>query len=314
MNGIVISAFHFIRPAWLLAMIPLIVIFWLIWWKKNTLQAWHAVCDSHLLTYLIDEKRQPRRRWSLLVLWLSLVCMIIALAGPTWSRLPVPTYRTIQPRVVVLDLSDTMLLKDLEPDRLTRAKFKLHDLFQHRDVGQFGLVVYTGEPFVVSPLTDDAETIDALLSSLTPDVMPVDGQTLSTALIQGAKIITDAGFHEGQLLVLTAGQPTADDMAVAKKLANQGIHTSVMPMIKNSQDNQLFNQLATAGHGALVVYSDTSDDLARWLNTTQAAPHYGENSQNTIAIWRDEGRWFLIPALLLWLPLFRRNWLQRIRT
>src|SRR5262249_40593683 len=162
-------------PWWLLAALPLLGLLWSLWRQSPRVLAWAAVCDRHLLEYLMQSKGQGRRHLALLSLFISGLCMCISLAGPTWSRLPVPLFKQIQPRVLVLDMSNAMLENDLTPDRLTRAKFKLHDLFKRRDIGQFGLVVYTGEPFVVSPLTDDARTIDSLLSSLSPDIMPVEG-------------------------------------------------------------------------------------------------------------------------------------------
>lgn len=304
-----ITEFHFIRPLWLLGLIPLLVLVWYLL-RTPVVTAWNNVCDPHLLPFLLQKKGYNRRNSLRLMLFLSGALMIISLAGPTWSRLPVPTYQQIQPRVVVLDMSDDMLMHDLSPDRLSRAKFKLHDLFQHQDVGQFGLVVYTGEPFVVSPLTDDGQTIDALLSSLTPEVMPVEGQQLSSALEQAAQLITQAGFQHGQLLVLTASIPSGDAIDTAKALSQAGILTSVMPILgKDTSVSPQFQQLANAGRGELVPFSDTSTDLDQWLTTTQGNQQYTANLQNDVPIWRDQGRWVLIPAMVFLLPVFRRGWL-----
>lgn len=305
------TEFHFIRPLWLLMLVPLLVLLGFMFRKTASLTAWSKVCDEHLLPYLIQTNGHGRQRYSYALLLASAVMMIISLAGPTWSRFPVPTYQRIQPRVVILDMSDAMMVNDLRPDRLSRAKFKLHDLFQHQDVGQFGLVVYTGEPFVVSPLTDDGQTIDALLSALTPDIMPVDGQKLSTALEQAGELITEAGFQGGQLLVLTAATPSREAMVMAKKLASQGVYTSVMPILSAGVSHSpLFKELSTVGQGELIPFSDTSQDLEQWLLATRLNQQYVASLENDIPVWLDEGRWFLIPALVLLLPVFRRGWLS----
>lgn len=303
---------HFLRPWWLLAILPTLWLFWLLWRQRPRLEAWAAVCDNHLLKHLMQDKGQGRRHFALICLFLSAFTMIISLAGPTWSRLPVPSYKQIQPRVVVLDLSDAMLENDLAPDRLTRAKFKLHDLFKRRDAGQFGLIAYTGEPFVVSPLTDDAQTIDSLLSSLSPDIVPVEGQQLNTALEEAGKLITNAGFNEGQILVMTSDSPSLDAISVARTLAEKRINTSVMPIQANKALNPSFQDLANAGQGQLLPFSDTSDDLDKWLRSSVNKEKFALSKDDDIPLWRDEGRWFLIPALLLLLPVFRRGWLQRI--
>ena len=305
------TEFHFIRPLWLLTLLPLLALVWCLFRQESPMTTWNKVCDAHLLPYLIQTKGYSRRTFSLGLLFMSLVFLIISLAGPTWSRLPVPTYQPIQPRVVVLDMSDAMLIKDLSPDRLSRAKFKLHDLFQHKAVGQFGLVVYTGEPFVVSPLTDDGPTIDALLASLTPDVMPVEGQKLSSALEQAAELITQAGFQHGQVLVLTASSPSREAISAAKTLSRMGMNTSIMPILSpDTQKSPLFQEFANAGLGDLIPFSNTSTDLDRWLNATHGRSQYTTSLQNDIPVWRDQGRWFLIPALVFLLPAFRRGWLS----
>lgn len=305
------TEFHFLRPWWLLALIPLIWLFWLLWRQSPQLEAWAAICDNHLLKHLLEGKGEKRRQTALLFLVLSALCMIFSLAGPTWTRLPVPTFKQVQPRVIVLDLSDNMLVKDLTPDRLTRAKFKLHDLLKHRDAGQFGLLVYTSEPFVVSPLTDDAQTIDALLSSLSPRIMPVSGQNLDTALEEAGQLIKNAGYKTGQVIVLTGETPSLAAIHVAKRLASKKINTSIMPILANQTLNPLFQKLADAGYGQLIPYRDTSEDLDRWLRTSDNE-QFQRNKDNDVPIWRDEGRWFLLPALIFLSPVFRRGWLQRI--
>lgn len=209
-------------------------------------------------------------------------------------------------------MSDTMLTKDLSPDRLTRAKFKLHDLLAQKDVGQFALVVYTGEPFVVSPLTDDGQTIASLLSTLTPDIMPVTGQKLDSALIEASKLITQAGYQQGQILVLTANTPSAEAMETAKQLAGKGISSSIMPVKADTNLNPLYQRFANSGKGLLIPYSADSSDLEQWINASRNIKNFELNDEDDVPIWRDEGRWFLIPALLLLLPLFQRGWLQRV--
>jgi Ca-activated chloride channel homolog len=306
--------FHFLRPWWLLTSLPMLWLGWSLWRQSPRLEAWAAVCDSHLLAHLVQSKGQTRRHLALSCLFSSALCIIISLAGPSWVRLPVPSYQQIQPRVLVLDMSDAMLAKDLVPDRLTRAKFKLHDLFKHRNAGQFGLVVYTSEPFVVSPLTDDAQTIDALLSSLSPDIMPVAGQRLDTALAEAAQLISNAGFNQGQLLILTGETPSLAAIETAKTLAAKQIYISVMPILAKKTVSPLFQNLASAGQGQLIPFSDTSVDLDQWLKATANKEQYSRSKDNDIPLWQDEGRWFLLPALILLLPAFRRGWLQRIST
>ena len=308
-----IADFHFLRPYWFIAALPLALIILRLFRRRSVEHAWTPICDSHLLPWIIKNKGTRQRTRPLLWIMIPTLLMIISLSGPTWSRFPVPTYQHIQPRVIVLSMAHDMLNNDLSPNRLSRARFKIHDLLQHKNAGQFGLVVYTGEPFVVSPLTDDGQTIDALLSTLTPDIMPIDGNRLDRALEQAKALITQAGSDTGQILVLTASPPSSSAIRTAKKLAVEGIETSVIPMVANASIKALFTPLA-AGHGRVLSFTDTQADINQWLATSQMSQRYGVNQQHDIPIWRDQGRWFLIPVLLFLLPIFQRGWLQRIGT
>jgi len=306
-----ITAFHFLRPWWLLMIIPLLGLTLVLWRQKPKLHAWSEVCDPHLLNHLLQKKGQGRRMGSFLYLIFSLLFMILSIAGPAWYKLPVATYKPIQPRILVLDMSDNMMVNDLTPDRLSRAKFKLHDLFAHKDAGQFGLVVFTSEPFVVSPLTDDGQTISSLLTSLTPDIMPVSGQNLDSALKEASNLIKAAGYNQGQILVMTADSPSSESIALAKKLTESGIYSSIMPVKADKNLNPLFQKFAQAGEGQLIKYTSDPSDLEQWLKSGNTNK-FTLSEDEDIPLWRDEGRWFLIPAMLLLLPVFRRGWMQRV--
>lgn len=306
-----ITDFHFLRPWWLLMLLPLVGLTFALWRQKSKLHAWSEVCDPYLLNHLLQKKGQGQRMSSLLCLLVSLLLMILSGAGPTWTKLPVPTYKPIQPRVLVLDMSEQMMLDDLTPNRLSRAKFKLHDLLAHKDAGQFGLIVFTSEPFVVSPLTDDGQTISSLLTSLTPDIMPVTGQNLTRGLTEASQLIKQAGYDQGQILVLTADSPSSEAIALAKKLARSGIDSSIMPVTAENDLNPLFERFAHAGDGQLVHYTSDSSDLDQWLKSSTSY-QLSLSTDEDIPIWRDEGRWLLLPALLLLLPVFRRGWMQRV--
>lgn len=306
------AEFHFLRPWWLLLLLPLLSLAIILWRQRPKLHSWAEICDPQLLDHLIQHTGKNKRINSVLFIVISAFFMIISLSGPTWYKLPVPTYRPIMPRVLVLDMSEHMLETDLSPNRLSRAKFKLHDLFSHKDAGQFGLVVYTSEPFVVSPLTDDGQTISSLLSSLTPDIMPVKGQNLESAMAQASDLIKQAGYKQGQILVLTADTPSNAAMEMASKLAKEEIYSSIMPIRANKDLNPLFERFAKEGDGELIMYTPDSSDLEHWLATTSKEEVLAISDTDNIPLWRDEGRWFLIPALMLLIPAFRRGWLQRV--
>ena len=92
---------------------------------------WARVCDPHLLRWLsvVQGPSQARRGGAWLAA-LALLIVILALAGPSWQKLPDTSFSARDARVMVLDLSQSMLAEDLRPNRLTRARFRLADLLR----------------------------------------------------------------------------------------------------------------------------------------------------------------------------------------
>lgn len=91
--------FHFLRPWSFLLLIPLGIVVWQLRQMNHQLQSWSAVCDEHLLTQLVHNSGKTKRHYALSVVLMSLFWVIFSLAGPTWSKYPVPSYAPILPRL-----------------------------------------------------------------------------------------------------------------------------------------------------------------------------------------------------------------------
>ena len=102
------AEFHFIRPTWLLAMFPYLIIIVLMLRNKLSRRNWSAVCDADLLPYLLQEKAGQNSRWALTSGAISAFLVIIALSGPSWQRIPSPVFRNESALVIALDLSRSM--------------------------------------------------------------------------------------------------------------------------------------------------------------------------------------------------------------
>ena len=128
-----------------------------------------------IIAVSIAGKGGSQSRWPLTTGAIAALLAIVALAGPTWQRLPSPVFRNESALVIALDLSRSMDAEDIKPSRLIRARYKIADILKQRKDGQTALLVYAGDAFTVTPLTDDTETIDSQLSALTTDIMPSEG-------------------------------------------------------------------------------------------------------------------------------------------
>jgi len=318
---------HFIRPLWLAAM-PLAVILPLLWRHlRRPSGDWSKVCDAHLLRWLSvgDAAAKPPRfgPWLAGLVWLVAA---IALAGPSWEKLPDSSYTARDARVLVLDLSLSMLAEDLKPNRLTQARFRLSDMLDETLEGQTGLVSFAGDAFVVSPLTSDTNTIRNMLPALRTDVIPVAGSRPDRALELAAELLKRSGIARGEILLIADSGSTAA-ARIAGKLSDQGIYTSVLAVgtvqgapipsgdgfISDSKDNivvarlqrDVLQSIARAGGGKYSELTTGSKASSPW-----AAVEGNEFARKDDALgerWKDVGPWLVLVLLPLVAFSFRRG-------
>lgn len=331
--GAFIQAFHFLRPQWLLA-VPLLwaLVFWIARRRHND-QDWSRLIDAELLPALrLDRSgRAGMGPWPLLALAWSLAA--IALAGPSWQRIQTAAFRSQASWVFVLDLSPSMAATDVAPDRLTRARYALDDMLGAAHDARVALVVFGDESFVVTPLTDDAATVRALLPPLAPDIMPTAGDRLAPAIDEAAKLLEQVGAKDRRVVVLSDGfDDPAAAISAAAKLKAHGIALSVVGVgtasgapLRNASggfahdaqghtqlahlDANLLRQLASSGGGRYVDIAQLPSLIAE-LQATPAREGGIVSTQNIEVVhWRDEGIWLLPILLLLASVLTRRGWL-----
>lgn len=199
------QAFHFLRPLALLGLIPTVL-----------LGAWHllqrpkaAALESLLSDKLRDvllSSAKGMNRWAAPALIVAVLGLgSVAVAGPTWKRQQLPARELEDPLVVLFDLSLSMYAQDLQPSRLVRAQLELTDLLGLRQEGTTGLIAYAGDAHVVTPLTDDVETIRHMAKSLSPDIMPVLGSRTEQSIELANQLIARAAHDTGRILLITDG-------------------------------------------------------------------------------------------------------------
>src|SRR6185437_17168952 len=178
--------FHFLRPLWLLALLPVVV---LVVRRQRPETEWGDVIAPNLLKHLLVESP---RRWHINPVYLiasGLMISIIALAGPTWRRELPPFVEDKAPLMIALSVAPSMNESDVAPTRLERAKQKVRDLLEARAGARTGLIAYSGTPHLVMPMTDDRAVIEPFLAALTPTLMPVQGNNAAAAAALAASLM-----------------------------------------------------------------------------------------------------------------------------
>jgi len=287
---------HLLRPLWLLALIPVAVVFALLWWRQRPQAQWGGVIAPHLLRHLVVQPGRGRGVNPLYLVTAGLVLGVIAMSGPTWRRELPPFVEDKAPLMIALATGSTMGQTDVAPSRLERAKQKIRDLLAVRAGARTGLIAYAGTAHLVMPLTDDRTVIEPFLAALAPGLMPSDGNNAPAAIALAAQSL--ATEPVAGTILLVADDPGSSDTAATRQAAgrNSLVALSVRPP---SAD-------AVAWPGDVVDVSvDGSDirNLERRIETRyQAAQGEAFGTQ-----WRDEGFWLLLPLALLSLLWFRRG-------
>lgn len=324
-----LEAFHFLRPAWLGALIPLALLA-LRLRRAREGSPWRKVVAPELAPHVIEPGDGSGFRWGWLLVFLGFSLAILAAAGPTWEKQPMPALRGGTPLVVVLDLSRSMDAQDLEPSRLEQARFKIRDLLAARREGETALVVFAGAPFVVVPLTEDTETIALQVPVLTTDLMPVQGSDAAAAVDRAVALLRGAGHERGRILLVTDGGEAVQAKAAAASARAAGFHVSVLGvgtpggapvptragLLRDADGNLVVARLdegalaavARAGGGRYARIAPDDGDLRRLdlLDRKEEWIADGKEKDHVVR-WRDVGPWLLPPVLLLAALAFRRG-------
>ena len=328
-----INNVHFLRPEWFIALIPALILY--IALKRNTSKksGWQSVIPSHLYQHMVIGKFTKGQKPPFWLLALGWLLAVVALAGPTWERLPQPVYQLKMGHVIVMDMSLSMRATDITPDRLTRAKYKAIDLVNQIGEGEMGLVAYAGDAFVVSPLTQDAANITTLLPSLSPEIMPVPGSDPLLGIETAAELLTNAGYGKGMIYWITDGVDFrqqqelqeyvaelpftlnalavgTDDGAPIRQITGELLKDRSGAIVIPKLNSSAVNAVVRASGGKFSEITTNDDDITS-LASLSLLDRDGESEEDASDTegdqWREFGPYLLLGLLPLIALGFRRG-------
>ena len=329
-----IAQFHWLRPWWLLGLLPVVALCVLLWRQKRRATQWQSIIAPQLLRYLLEGQVSRSFRWQLSALFLAWTITCIALAGPTWRQIPQPIHKNESAVVLLWDLSPSMLAEDIVPSRLVRARHKITDFLNARTEGLTALVAYAGEAYVVAPLTDDTDTIINLLPALYPGMMPLPGSNVEMAVDKAFQLFTDSGISNGEILVVTDEiTPAAQDTLLDRfnghsiRLSIFGIGTEdgapiptgsggfikeqggdiVIAKLNSGELQSLANQL----NGSYITIRPDDQDIDYLIAASAAADPLNDQIrvlERDFDTWQDNGQYLVLLLLPIIALAFRRGW------
>ncbi len=332
----------FLRPLYLLLIPVGFGLVWIMYRHYRGQSDWGQLGDEHLIQHLLTSQNLSRQTgWPFLGLVLAWVLACIAMSGPAWERLPGQAADTLRGRMILFDLSKSMDSTDVKPSRLVTAKYKLIDLLKSGAGFEQGLIIFAGDAFIVSPMTDDIDTLTNLIPELNTSTPPSQGSRSDLAVAMALATMQQTGFNQGEIILITDGV-SPDTQNLANNANAYGFRVSVLAIgtenakpipiagggyLKDNQGNivipniniDALKQVTQNGGGILTTLSLDSSDIEQ-LNTVKSiVPDLTENTYNANANnryltdrWIERGPWLLIPLLLLVAMSFRRGWILLI--
>jgi len=329
------NLFQFKNPEnlWLLISIPIIIGLYIFaqYLKRKQIK---QLGDSNLIQKLIPDFSKYRIIFKFIVLLAVIALLIVASARPqTGSKVKTDAGRNRE-IMIALDVSNSMLAEDIKPNRLSRAKQMISEIFHNNPADRIGLIVFAGDAFVQIPVTSSFTSVDVFLSSIDTETVPVQGTNITKAIEMAEAMFDKTNNSEKLILILTDGENHEQKAIDAAKKAQQsgliistvGVgkkHAVPIPDIetgdyKKDKNNKvvltklndiILTQIANAGGGKYFEVGNYFSDLKKIQNQIDGLGK--TNGKTEIEEYADLFPYFIFIALILlvleFIFLERRN-------
>jgi len=297
------SLFHFLRPEYLLLLVPAWVLVWWLLRQQNDEKKWHKVIEPKLLQHLLLQTKQNSSKiatpWHLGII---LTLLVIAISGPSWKLKESPFTKDDTKIALLVSVKESMLTTDIQPNRLQRATIKITNLLAQRTDTQYALIAYSGTAHLVLPLTKDHSIIQTFAHSLSPDIMPLAGDNIADALILAKNELNVKG---STIIVLTDSLSPSSVKLAMKEGFDDTFNVIFWQIASNELSNENdFKSAASLLDAHYVEHTRDSRDVSTVSSLIDK--NFKKADQNDKSKYEDGG-YTLIPIIFLLLLLWARQ-------
>ena len=298
-----LELFHFMRPWVLVLLIPSWGFIWWLLRQQDDIRQWEKIVNPKLLPHLIIEPKKKRATIPTPYhLGIVLSLMIFALSAPSWQLKPSPFTQDKAEVVFAIKVSKSMLSSDLSPSRLSRAILKIKDILSLRADIKASLIAYSGSAHLVLPLTNDHNILEKFAQSLSPEIMPLEGDNISSAISLATAQLSSYG---GTVIIL------ADSIELNKKLPKLKYSPNLIFLAIGSKELLDISKIEKDMNkldGKVQIFTKDSSDIEQidsWIDRA-----FKSSGGKDATLYIDGGYYFLPFILFLMLFWFRRGFLS----
>ena len=315
--------FRFESPVylWLLLLIPLLLLvsLWLYSQRKKKIRKFG---DPDLLNALMPDVSRWRPSIKLTLLLTALALLIVMLARPQMGTKISREKRQGIEAIIALDVSNSMMCKDVAPTRLDKSKLLIENLVDHFTNDKIGLVVFAGDAFVQLPITSDYVSAKMFLQSISPSLIATQGTDIAQAIRLSMNSFTQAKDIGRAIILITDGEDHEGGGGEAAEEAHKkGINVFILGVgsvrgapipldgggymtdnrgetIITALNEQMCQEVARAGRGTY-IHVDNNSEAQKRLDHELDKLQHGETESVVYSEYDEQFQAFGILALLL---------------
>lgn len=330
--------FRIANPEYLYALIVIPALIAFFWYSRILRKKALALFgQKDILSVLMPNVSAGRPVLKFIILLLALTSIIVGIARPQFgSKLKTEKRKGIE-LIIALDVSNSMMAEDIQPNRLERSKRAISQLVDKLSNDKIGLIVFAGDAYTQLPITADYVSAKLFLNSISPEMVPTQGTAIGAAIDLGVKSFNPQFAGSKAMIIITDGENHEDDaVGAATAAAKAGIVVYTLgmglpqggPIPDNSNgqkgyrkdrsgniivtklDEAMLQKIAEAGNGAYIRANNAQVGLNN-LFTEVNKMEKSELESQIYADYDDKFQYFigfgLFLILLDFLILERRN-------
>lgn len=208
---------------WLLAMLPVMIIIYVlhVWIRKKSIRTFG---DFDLMSKLMPYVSFTRSHIKFILFILSLTLLIIAIAGPQFGSKIREVKRKGIEIIIALDVSNSMMARDVQPNRLERSKQAIARLIDQLENDRLGMIVFAGDAYTQIPITSDYIAAKMFLAGVSTNMVSKQGTAIGSAIELAMKSFSQQDNINKAIIIISDGENhEGNAVEIARNAAAKGI-------------------------------------------------------------------------------------------
>lgn len=326
-----------------LAIIPILfILFLVVFWWQNKKQKQFA--NNITFKKIASEKSAFKSFLKISIICLALAFLVIALANPKMGTKLETIKRQGVDIVFALDVSKSMLARDIAPNRLEKAKQIISKIIDGLGSDRIGIIIYAGNSYPLLPITTDHAAAKMFLQNANPNLVSSQGTAINEAIERGITFFDNEQQTNKFLFIISDGEDHEQDaLQLVDKAKEQGIKIYTIgvgtpnggpipvraidgslsykkdskgQVVITTMNEQILSNVANKGNGAYINGNKTKE-ATEYIKNVLTKAEKSEFETKKFSDFRDQFQWFIgIALLLLLIDAFllekKTKWIQKL--